>query len=543
MGLCGSTVAVKEDEPIEPEEVEVAEVADASSGDVAAGLEGITPVIEGEVQEHRPLCKMGCMREVMPGLTRSGRPFATCCKMCAMNPGANEHDTTCIPPEATATDVVLGHRPVCQRGARCRQREAFHLSSQAHPLDVDYQECCANAGVQYEELSLKILFDWVDDDGSGKLSREELQASMHVIARAAGWSDQPEDFPPISEAAWSRLDEDGNGVVNFSEFAAWAGPRLGLPLGMRSMMARASSNSEITRPCHVLGCPCEDFGGDQNRPCKHCNHKPSLHQAKIQTGEVPMPDYWDSSEGDKNGLGMVDMGQQATAEFQQLVTRTHRKVWTRDRSRHNPANPKVPKGYRVVNVKRNENLPSWREYAMRRAELMCRSEEADQGLGKVFEVFPDVKTSVAWREIGGPKACRLEEGINEWYLFHGTNPAAAESICGSDFKVSRAGSNTGTLYGRGLYFAESVTKADEYAKPNDAGIYAVLLCRVLGGHVLYTDEVTPDPEDLVHNCVNGDYDIVLGDREKCRNTFREFVLFDSEDVYPEYSIEYVREYE
>jgi len=153
-----------------------------------------------------------------------------------------------------------------------------------------------------------------------------------------------------------------------------------------------------------------------------------------------------------------------------------------------------------------------------------------------------VKSMVAWREVGGAKADRLMHDCNEWYLFHGTNPAAAKAICTSDFKVSRAGSSTGTLYGKGLYFAESITKADEYAKPNESGNYAVLLCRVLGGHVRYTDQITPDQEDLTYSCIEGPYDCVLGDREKTRGTYREFVLFDSEDVYPEYVIEYKRKY-
>merc|ERR1712232_34511 len=136
----------------------------------------------------------------------------------------------------------------------------------------------------------------------------------------------------------------------------------------------------------------------------------------------------------------------------------------------------------------------------------------------------------------------LERKINEWYLFHGTNPIAADAICSTDFKVSKAGTNTGTLYGKGLYFADCITKADEYSKPNSDGHYAVLLCRIIGGNVRYTDEETPDKEDLVYSCLEGPYDCVLGDREKLRGTFKEYVLFDSEDVYPEYIIHYTRVY-
>jgi hypothetical protein len=35
-----------------------------------------------------------------------------------------------------------------------------------------------------------------------------------------------------------RIGQDGNGVVNFGEFASWAGPRLGLELGLASQTFR-----------------------------------------------------------------------------------------------------------------------------------------------------------------------------------------------------------------------------------------------------------------------------------------------------------------
>lgn len=38
------------------------------------------------------------------------------------------------------------------------------------------------------------------------------------------------------------------------------------------------------------------------------------------------------------------------------------------------------------------------------------------------------------------------------------------AIAQDDFKLSFAGSTTGSMFGEGLYFAESCTKADEYAK-------------------------------------------------------------------------------
>lgn len=52
----------------------------------------------------------------------------------------------------------------------------------------------------------------------------------------------------LTEESWQRLDEDGNGAVNFFEFARWAGPRLGLSLGL-----------ELESACGVSACPCSGF--------------------------------------------------------------------------------------------------------------------------------------------------------------------------------------------------------------------------------------------------------------------------------------------
>ena len=99
----------------------------------------------------------------------------------------------------------------------------------------------------------------------------------------------------------------------------------------------------------------------------------------------------------------------------------------------------------------------------------------------------------------------LSKIANEWYLFHGTDAETMMKILSGDFVIKTAGSSTGTLYGNGLYFAESITKADEYAKADESGLFRVILCRVTGGNVLYNDEVDPDAEDLRNKCLYGTF--------------------------------------
>ncbi|CAE8584138.1 unnamed protein product, partial [Polarella glacialis] len=259
---------------------------------------------------------------------------------------------------------------------------------------------------------------------------------------------------------------------------------------------------------------------------------------------VPYPPYWSlgkgsgSSSADNSGSSpgdfceLFEVSENILEHLQKLVNATYSDVTTRDRQRHS-GSWEVPSNFQVQSAQRNENSKLWRKYSVRKAELQhdYNPESAED-----YKVYDDVKTTALWESFEGE---RLDASINEWYLFHGTSASAAVNICSTDFKMRLAGSATGTLYGRGSYFAESVTKADEYAKEED-GFYTILLCRVLGGNVRYCDERSPDPEKLEADCVEGPCDCILGDRIKTSGTYREFILFDTENVYPEYIMKITR---
>jgi hypothetical protein len=273
-----------------------------------------------------------------------------------------------------------------------------------------------------------------------------------------------------------------------------------------------------------------------------CGHKKKLHSsAKTGASAVNYPCYWEASGEDwKDGSEFNSLVQVESEDmvkrFQELLKTTYSNVTTRDRCRH--CNTwKVPRGYKLVSVHRNENSRLWRSYCIRKAELQKQREEEKREKKELGAVYDDVLTTKA--VIRWSKDYDLDPGINEWYLFHGSSFAAAKNICSTSFKMRLAGSSTGTLYGRGSYLAESITKADEYAKEED-GVFTVLLNRVLGGRVRYCEAKTPDPEALTKECVEGSFDCILGDRLKVCGTYREFVVFDSEGAYPEYVINYTR---
>jgi len=146
-----------------------------------------------------------------------------------------------------------------------------------------------------------------------------------------------------------------------------------------------------------------------------------------------------------------------------------------------------------------------------------------------------------WKEVHELSAEPIDPEINEFYLFHGTSPKAAAAITAGDFRIDLAGSNAGTLYGRGIYFAECSSKSDEYAQEDERQFNPMLVCRVTLGRVLYTDEEYPNTGALIQSCTRGGHHSVLGDREKTRGTFREMIIYDSEQVYPEFLVWYTRQ--
>lgn len=274
--------------------------------------------------------------------------------------------------------------------------------------------------------------------------------------------------------------------------------------------------------------------------------------------------------------------------FQWLFDSTHRRIWTRDRKEE-----QVPSRFQVVSVDEVMNDKLWIEYSARREivrEELEQLEHEEPGTfqqmhfdtdnalssadrrsipsfevvvpngvapgtemqvdnpfseGKVRMIVPadlganhTVTVTVPFAAaLPGPP---LAANVNEKIMFHGTSPIASETIATTNFQTKMAGSSTGTLYGRGIYASDNCTKGDEYAAADKDGIHTMLVCRAVLGRIHYTAEVKPDPRQCEELCMSGVFHSVLGDRRKCRGTFREFVVFDDAQVYPHYIVKYVR---
>lgn len=265
-----------------------------------------------------------------------------------------------------------------------------------------------------------------------------------------------------------------------------------------------------------------------------------------------IPDYWTNKHNSEAGdfHEMVHVSAAQHEKFNQLLRAAYLPKCTQDRPCPNGTCPKtplgcpcvqpggtpgLPVGYCVRRVIRVESAGMWRRYARRREEICSwRS-------GEDFWKFEPPLRSTGMVDSLPDMFEPLDTFANEAYAFHGTSVRSALSIGREDYRIDLAGSGAGTMYGLGTYLAESCTKADEYARDMASGpyqgVFAMLLSRVCMGKFYYTTQRDMKARQLV---LGGEFDSTLGDREESAGTFRELVVYDTDQVYPEYILLYHR---
>eukprot|EP00931_Biecheleriopsis_adriatica_P068054 TRINITY_DN4208_c1_g1_i1.p1 TRINITY_DN4208_c1_g1~~TRINITY_DN4208_c1_g1_i1.p1 ORF type:complete len:1010 (-),score=193.29 TRINITY_DN4208_c1_g1_i1:196-3195(-) len=280
----------------------------------------------------------------------------------------------------------------------------------------------------------------------------------------------------------------------------------------------------------------------------------------VPLGRPPLssPAYW--KEGSREGSAKHEIVVATGDELQwmqDLLDNTYIKKVTRDRR-----GGKLAHRFKVVAAVRSENGKLWDAFAQRRELVAQQVAARPAGVTCKYWVTGSCKYGETCKFVHGPTAsvirpksmdaspglaqrCVLDDGSNpsnEAVFMHGTNPTSAVTILRTDLKIDLAGASAGTMFGPGAYLAEASTKADEYAQDDKdgtyKGLYAMVICRAVVG----TPYVVEKPGNYARFVTSGDFDCVLGDREKAVGTFREFIFFHEEAIYPEYAVFYRREF-
>lgn len=249
---------------------------------------------------------------------------------------------------------------------------------------------------------------------------------------------------------------------------------------------------------------------------------------------VLLPSYWNVAESsqDFTSMEMVDSSDAMQSRIQHLLDECFVMKSTRDRG------GKMPCRLVVEMVQRLEHHALWKRYVEKRRMIQLKRGEVT-----AVEDMAGSGACKTTKALGGLNQ-RLESEVNELYLFHGSCPAGVLGIGQHGFDLQMSGTATGCMFGPGAYFSEASSKCDEYAREDPSGLFsgkcALLLCRVSCGELFRLEE--SDLTAIQRAMATGRYDGVLGDREQAAGTYREFVVYDEAQVYPEYIIIYRREF-
>jgi hypothetical protein len=173
----------------------------------------------------------------------------------------------------------------------------------------------------------------------------------------------------------------------------------------------------------------------------------------------------------------------------------------------------------------------------------------------------------------------LRVDVNEAFLMHGTNAGVLINILSTGMNERFAGTAAGAAYGEGSYLAEDAGKNDQYtkldlqydgsselhkrlyaqgARHHPGKVFYILVCRVALGHQVRTqqagrDATSTDTGRRVFPISFRELDTVAGvsppvhhhslrapDPTPSQVRYREFIVFHSEYIYPEYLLAYQR---
>jgi len=189
----------------------------------------------------------------------------------------------------------------------------------------------------------------------------------------------------------------------------------------------------------------------------------------------------------------------------------------------------------VRSVQSLHNGPLWSKYTRRKDEL--RNEHIGSGIKAQPLHLQDLNSLI--------ECAKLDPCLNEVFLAHGCDEAAAQGIMQHGFDIRHTNSHGGSLYGEGMYFSTQLCKCHRYTDAHQAS------GRI--GHIIIARVVLGDPCML-----KGQYDgrlpqlRVAGDPRQGRydshvvdpavsnrgQAHWEYVVFDGTQAYPEMLVTY-----
>ncbi|EDQ84645.1 uncharacterized protein MONBRDRAFT_39188 [Monosiga brevicollis MX1] len=185
----------------------------------------------------------------------------------------------------------------------------------------------------------------------------------------------------------------------------------------------------------------------------------------------------------------------------------------------------------VQRVERVHNPVLWERYHAKRREMLHRI--------KTREHYTQLKTATLDALSGSPALLR-DSSCQERLLFHGISSVRSvrDKIVRLGLDYRFAGDKGAHRFGLGVYLADHPGKSHVYAKPAPNGQRMLVITRALLGHAFVYHSPSPAAlaPPLLPNAPNNErHDSVIATPQ---GKFREVVLFDNAQIYPELVVYY-----
>lgn len=193
------------------------------------------------------------------------------------------------------------------------------------------------------------------------------------------------------------------------------------------------------------------------------------------------------------------------------------------------------KSLRVKEIQRVENMSLWHGYRAECDRIRVKWAKRAGGLSGT----PRLEATVAPLTFRRGVPMSDDLAINEVYLMHATSADIATKIVQGGFDPSYSGSSTGTNFGQGTYFSDSLEKVSGYSTRGGA----IIITRVALGHASPFTPVSSStyglrrpPMSSLKNASGDDLecDCVVGHASS--RDHKEFIVYRHTKAYPEYII-------
>jgi hypothetical protein len=295
-----------------------------------------------------------------------------------------------------------------------------------------------------------------------------------------------------------------------------------------------------------------------------------------------MPDYWEKriAAGSPDGFAAIALDRTGRdrgtcAALERLLQTDPVKLKQSGADRRGTTHDRL----KLACAWRLENPALWEKYMVGVQGVMLDMKRIQQAGVPRAGGGPPITRGVADALPGN-----LRADVNEALLMHGTNAGVLINILSMGMNERFAGTAAGAAYGEGLYLAEDTGKNDQYTKVDSqydgsselhkrlyahgarhqGKVFYILVCRVaLGHHVRTQQMITPpmrvnkasptstDTGRPVFPQTYRELDTVAGVYPPVHYhslladvsppaRYREFIVFHSENIYPEYLLAYQR---